>query len=162
MEVLLGFLAGFAFGKLGWWIVVGIGLWIILAWIDDAEDAVVTTVVVFLIGITALPYGSAVGDAIARWWLLSIVLTVGYLMAGMFWALLKFDRYVAKLKKQYPNSGYQLAIPLANKGRIINWILHWPFSAIHDITIDLGNTLYAAISGRLEAIVVKHFGRETK
>jgi hypothetical protein len=162
MEVLLGF---FALWALGWWVVAIIALAVVFGSIDDADDAVVTVALLVLIGVTILPYGTIASHWIAANWLTTIVGVVIYCAAGMAWALFKFDRRLAKIAGEYKGKDQDYArriyaAPQANKGRIINWILHWPFSIIHDLTIDLGNTLYAAISGRLDAIVNRHFPEE--
>lgn len=152
MEFLLGLLAGFVIGSSGWWIMALIGLCIIYAYIDDG-DGVITVTLLVVGGVTLLAH-----DANPLTWLHdnAIVVVVGfavYCTVGMAWAFYKYDRRLKKLQK---TDKWQ-ASPTYNKGRITNWLLYWPLSVAHDLTVNLHETLYAAISGRLEAIYRRHF-----
>lgn len=162
-EFLAGVLAAFVIGHFGFWILAGLAMWIILAFIDDGEGTgVVTVALTIALGVTALANGAEPIHWLATNWLLMVVGFVCYVGAGMGWSLFKFNRFVSKTAAQYPRKedARRLCQPSRNKSRIICWLLYWPFSIVHDLGLDLGNFLYDSISGQLQAIVDRHLGKE--
>ena len=64
----------------------------------------------------------------AEHWLLSILLVVLYISAGVAWSIVKWSWYVSNAVKTLVGVDYLDPARSENKRRIVTWMMWWPFS----------------------------------
>lgn len=167
MEFLAGMLTGMLLWP--WW---GISIFIVLCLIDAAlvenESATFGTFMM-IVGTAALVWLAGDMNPIALAWEnlgAIVVFFFGYFVVGGIWSLFKWYLHLTNVraemkeygKKERPRESYARH----NKGRIMGWIGHWPFSIVGtffgDFLYRIGRTIYNYLGGTYERIEKHVFG----
>jgi hypothetical protein len=166
MEMLIGFLGGIAFWPV---LIILVEMCVLTAFVANDRGGMATvSVVVTLILLQWLGYPIA-----AFIWqnpLTVVVWLLAYLGMGIGYSFFKWDRFVAKWRREYDESKTKdgrdriwRARPVAgeSKDRIIGWMMFWPWSLFWWLVADFVSELFLAIYRKLGNLYDRVTSRHT-
>ena len=96
-------------------------------------------------------------------WLLSVLIVIIYVAAGIAWSVVKWSWHVAEKVKAGTAAEYLNPARHENKGRIVTWMMWWPFSMLWWLLRwprQVFNALYDRLSGVFRRIVERAYAVE--
>ncbi|MFM2374020.1 MAG: hypothetical protein RLZZ234_15 [Candidatus Parcubacteria bacterium] len=164
MEMLLGFLGGIAFWPA---LIVLVEMCALTAFVAHDRGGFATiSVIVTLVLLQWLGY-----PVISFVWqnpLTVVVWVLGYLALGISYSFFKWDRTVAKWRREYDESPKskqdhmwsRRPVASARKDRILGWMMFWPWSffwwVVADFVKELFLSIYKHLGGLYDKVTSRH------
>lgn len=128
----------FALGTLWFWLLLAVSVISITALIENEynfwADMVFVATILILYKLGCGSNLSGIGLWISQHWFYSILIFIGYLIAGTLYSLIKWALFVSdgrdKLIRQNNNYYASDWKPAYHKTRITHWMIYWPISGL--------------------------------
>lgn len=149
-----------------WLLLVVAGICIIGAIETESFGKAFATVVVTVLLLSFFGAGTELRTFLSWIWHhpgFSIGIFLGYLFVGSAWSIFKWYGFLKELKRKNDEKGHKKVwnrrqIVRDNKGRLINWMCYWPFSALWTALSDPFQAIYRQLTGVYGRIADKVLG----
>jgi fatty acid desaturase len=153
----------FALGTFWFWLLIVVSMTSIIALIENEQNVIADIIfVVTMLALYKLGCGTAlatIGMWVAAHWFYSILIFLGYLLAGTAYSFIKWFIFledgrarIIREKSYFYESDW---LPSENKSRITHWMIYWPLSGIWTMISNPVAKAFNRIFYRLESVYLK-------